>query len=581
MPLAMMRPLKRGRSMSEPARASAKLRLALLAVILAACGLVATTWHEFGHTWDEPEHIAAGMALLDRGHYDFDIQHPPLARLLLALGPYLAGARSQGKQPPDGRPEGLAILYGSGHYDLYLSAARAGTLPFLALLLVCTWLWGRRCVGSQGALLAVLFVATTPAVLGHAGLATLDVAAAATCLLALYALWLWLASGSWRNVVLLGLAAGLAIGTKLSAIPFVAVGGVGLVAARLLATRPGQSPFGGATGARRAAGVLLALTIVAVILTLAYGGRIIYLTDQTHRYNQALGYLFGYAGRVHDLAYSVAAHVPVPEAFQWLIGGIEAITVHNDNGHLSYLLGETRTTGWWYFYIVALLAKTPLPLLAFGLPGLALQAHTGWRERRAALLAPALMFLGLLVFASLYSHINIGVRHLLVLYPLLAIGASHAVLTAWRYLHSDARARRWPGPGLAALAAALAWQAAGIVAAYPDYLAYFNEAVRTPEHVLVDSDLDWGQDLRRLSRRLKELEVPRLSLAYLGTALLDREGLPPYELLPPDRPATGWIAVSALARIYGRGGYAWLDAYAPRERVGKSIDLYFIASPAR
>ena len=564
--------------MPEPARASATLRFALIAVILAACGLVASTWHEFGHTWDEPEHIAAGMALLDRGHYDFDIQHPPLARLLLALGPYLAGARSQGKPPPDGRPEGLAILYGSGHYDLYLLLARAGTLPFLALLLLCTWLWARRALAPPGALLAVLFVATTPAVLGHAGLATLDVAAAATCLLALLALESWLKSSSWRNATALGLAAGLAIGTKLSAIPFIAVGGAGLVAAHLLAGWPEQAPFGRASGARRWGGALLAVAIVGIVLTLGYGGRIIYLTDESHRYNQALGYLFGYSGRAHDLAYAVAAQVPVPEAFQWVLGGIEALTVHNRNGHLSYLLGETRTTGWWYFYIVALLAKTPLPLLGLGLPGLLLQARTGWRKRRAPLLAPAMMFVGLLAFASLFSRINIGVRHVLVLYPLLAIGAAHATLAAWHRLRAGMGAGR--AVGTAALVIVLAWQAFGVVRAYPDYLPYFNELVRRPERVLVDSDLDWGQDLRRLERRLAVLNVPRVSLAYLGTARLEGEKLPPYELLPPQRRATGWIAISALARAYGHDGYAWLDAYPRRERIGKTIDLYFIPSPA-
>ena len=124
--------------MPESARARPTPLLALALVTLLALGLAASTWHVFDQTWDEPEHLAAGLALLDRGHYVYDIQHPPLARLLLAVGPYLAGARSQGKTPPDGKPEGLAILYGSGHYDLYLTLARAGALPFLALLVLVT-----------------------------------------------------------------------------------------------------------------------------------------------------------------------------------------------------------------------------------------------------------------------------------------------------------------------------------------------------------------------------------------------------------------------------------------------------------
>jgi hypothetical protein len=123
----------------------------------------------------------------------------------------------------------------------------------------------------------------------------------------------------------------------------------------------------------------------------------------------------------------------------------------------------------------------------------------------------------------------------------------------------------------------ITWQVSTLVTAYPDYFPYFNETVSNPEHVLVDSDLDWGQDLRRLERRLAELKVPSVSLAYQGTADLAREALPPFVLLPPRQPAKGWVAISALTREHEPIGYAWLSSYRPVERVGKTIDLYFIA----
>src|SRR5581483_5406801 len=123
-----------------------------------------------------------------------------IVRMFMALGPYLAGARSFGTPPPDGVLEGVDILYSGGHYKLYLTLARLGTLPFLALLLYSVWLWARRCSVSPGeALLAVLLTAAVPPVLGHAALATLDVAAAATVLLALYAGQCWLSSGRWKD----------------------------------------------------------------------------------------------------------------------------------------------------------------------------------------------------------------------------------------------------------------------------------------------------------------------------------------------------------------------------------------------
>ena len=101
-------------------------------------------------------------------------------------------------------------------------------------------------------------------------------------------------------------------------------------------------------------------------------------------------------------------------------------------------------------------------------------------------------------------------------------------------------------------------------------------AVANPEAVLVDSDLAWGQDLRRLEHRLAELKVKSFSFAYLGTADLTRETFPKLTRLSPGQPTTGWVAITALARVHGGTGYAWLDSYAPVERVGKSIDLYFV-----
>ena len=549
--------------------------LALAAVSLGTCALAASTWHVFGHTWDEPEHIAAGLALIDHGHYDYDIQHPPLARLALAVGPYLAGARSQGKPPPDGKPEGLAVLYGSGHYELYLTLARAGALPFLALLVLVTYAWARRVLGPWESVLAAGLLATTPAVIGHGALATLDVPAAATCLLALLALQRWLDARTVGRALALGLAAGLAIGSKLSALPFLGLGGFALAACGRHPTRAG--PRAPPTATTRQ--LLLAAVVAGALLALAYGGRIIYLTDATQRYNPALGYLFGYAGPVHDAAYALAARLPVPEAFQLIVGGIEALSYHNHTGHLSYLLGEMRTSGWWYFYIVALAAKTPLPLLALGITGLALLARDGWRGQPQRLALPAL-FVVLLGFVSAFSRINIGVRHVLVLYPLLAIGAALALRRAWHAL-TAMRAGALTYAGTAGLSALMVWQLVTVARCWPDYLPYFNELIAAPRAVLVDSDLDWGQDLKRLSRRLHELGVPALSLAYQGTADLARESLPPFVRLAPDQRATGWIAITELARVRAPRRFDWLDAYTPRATVGRTIELYYIPLETR
>ena len=146
---------------AAPVTRIALARLSLAFLIIAACLLAASTWRTYSNTWDEPEHLAAGIELLDKGRYEYDTEHPPIVRVFMALGPYLAGARSFGTPPPDGVQEGVDILYTGGHYNLYLTLARLGTLPFLALLLFSVWLWARRLTRSEGeALIATLYTAS-------------------------------------------------------------------------------------------------------------------------------------------------------------------------------------------------------------------------------------------------------------------------------------------------------------------------------------------------------------------------------------------------------------------------------------
>jgi len=214
-------------------------------------------------------------------------------------------------------------------------------------------------------------------------------------------------------------------------------------------------------------------------------------------------------------------------------------------------------------------------MLATGPVGLGILARDGSRALDPWRMAPAAVSVAILAFASLYSHINIGIRHVLILYPFLAIGAAHLLAKAWRALR-HVKNRDWAGVGCATVLGLIGWQVSTLATANPDYLPYFNEAVANPEVVLVDSDLAWGQDVRRLEHRLAELKVKSFSFAYLGTADLNRETFPTLTRLPPGPTTTGWVAITALARVHGGTGYAWLDAYTPVERIGKSIDLYYV-----
>src|SRR5262249_42971423 len=194
-----------------------------------------------------------------------------------------------------------------------------------------------------------------------------------------------------------------------------------------------------------------------------------------------------------------------------------------------------------------------------------------WRRWTPAVCAIAMLA------ACMPARLNIGLRYLLPMFPLLAIVAGMAVVRLW---HSR--------PGRMVAICLLAWLGVASALAHPDYLAYFNEiAARAPERYLVDSDLDWGQDTKRLCRKLKELKVRQLHMAIHYSGDDSRLDLPPWEGLDPWKPVTGWIAVSftrlktcsyMVAAEQGKSepGFAWLDRYQPAARVGKSILLYHI-----
>src|SRR5713226_3210911 len=187
-------------------------------IFLLATLPIIGTYPVFSHTTDEPAHIAAGMELLDRGSFTYERQHPPLARLAVAVGPYLLGARSHGASYII--DEGLAILYTSGDYLQTLGAARLGVLPFFGVLVAITWAWAHREFGTVAGAAAALILVTTPPLLAHAGLATTDVPVAAACVSALFAFVLWLEYPNARRSAIVGAAAALAITAKLSAMAF-------------------------------------------------------------------------------------------------------------------------------------------------------------------------------------------------------------------------------------------------------------------------------------------------------------------------------------------------------------------------
>jgi hypothetical protein len=253
------------------------------------------------------------------------------------------------------------------------------------------------------------------------------------------------------------------------------------------------------------------------------------------------------------------------------LAGVRDVELHNEYGSNSYLFGESRRTGWWSFFPVVVGVKTPIGFLILACCGIfAIMRHfksRTWQQELTVLFAVEIMFV------CMSSRLDLGVRHILPIYPFLAVVGGYAVS------QFSVLARRTTNWVLVVPVILIAWVVAATWMVRPDYLAYFNEfAGKRPEKILAESDLDWGQDLNRLSQRLRELRVDHVSIGYFGTVPLAEAGLPPYSILSATVPTNqGYAAVSVrcLTLEYARdGSFAWLRGRRPVEIIGRSIYLY-------
>ncbi len=583
------------------------LRVAALALIVAVAFIrVGRTWSVFAATADEPQHIAAGVewhARTDRvQHEPWRTVNPPLARIAVGLGPYLAGMQST--------PWLRDALYTGPGYLRNLGLARPGILPFLALVIVLTWLHARRAYGEAAAWVAAVAVSCIPAILGHGGLATTDVAFTANFLLALLLLLRWIEEPTAARAALAGLALGLAGATKFSALvlPLIALFAVG--ARRILGPRPGtgkrllvQSPLV----------VLGALLVVWGVYRFAVAAPA--SLWQPAWVQDTVDACFP-SDRGRRAAHWLLAHrLPAPGA---VLAALGLCAQEAPGRSTSYLLGQLTQDGFPAFFPIALAVKLPLPLAGLALAGFVFALRVGERglrlrepvaggvgpsqgptvddrrgpaEARFRVLAPVLAIVVYLAMV-IPSRTNIGVRHVLPVMPLIAMLAGLGAVTLWQAARRRVAVR-------AATAAAAIWALAIPFAAAPDYLPWFNAlAGRQPERVLIDSDLDWGQDLLRLERELAQRRIDRIYIAYFGASEICRHALPHLTWLRPREPVHGWIAISQTFRhgidgSYYRDGnpcdraqmvgtfrpdttqYDWLDAHQPVARIGGgSILLY-------
>jgi Dolichyl-phosphate-mannose-protein mannosyltransferase len=543
---------------AQPAALNSSRLPAILALasVLVATLLIFWSYAQLGQTWDESAHIGTGMEWLSRGVYTLDPIDPPLPRVSTAVGPYLLGIRSFGNRNP--WDEGNLILDAQGNQRLHtvLTAARLGILPYFLIAAFLTWRITRRWLGPWPAAVATFLFSTCPPVLAHASLATTDMAFVATFLFAIDAIWLAFQDPKPWRCALAGLGFGLACIAKLSAFPYLALCGF----AFLVYVFWTKKLF------PRALAWLVFSVAAAVTIWAGYHFSVGTLASDNVKSQHTVEHALQKFGPARGAVAAVIDHLPAYQYFQ----GLRIAQRMKQSPPPGYLFGQVYYGGRWYFFLLILLLKTPIPFMLLVVPGFVLAIRRFASKHDGFALVPLAGIIFPILVATM-SHINLGVRHVLVVYPFFAMLAALTALELYKRFYASRKIAQ------AAVVILLGWQLVSCLRVAPDFLTYFIEPVSSRGgYIAIDSDYDWGQDLFRLRDKLHSLNASDVAIAYSGSADLNSYDLPGWRKLEPGQQVTGWVAISETMVYAHPDQYGWLSQYQPIGQAGKTFRIYHI-----
>ncbi|MEN8181892.1 MAG: glycosyltransferase family 39 protein [Myxococcota bacterium] len=501
-------------------------------------------------TIDEPHYMGTGVYLWQTGDYHFErilLYHPPLAHHLASLPLLLFDL--------DGLPASPAVaeaLVARGSVDR-TTLRIASRIPFILLSCwgaILLFFWAREVAGSASGLLAAFLASMSPALMAHGSLAHSDVAVGVLYFQTLYLFWRWSMQPTGLRVVLCGISLGLALLSKHSAILLLPTLALLLGWSVFLPRRPpeGDPRIGPETLGPRllwaaGAGVTL-LGLAVVVIWLGYGGS--FAWTESPRW----------------------PGVQLPGWAQPFLVYLDARAAHRS----GFLLGELAPNIYgWKFFPLAFAIKTPVGILLLLL--LALVTLSRFPSPLGRFLGvPCLVLLGTLFFVI---NAPMGLRYMLPLDLLILL------LIATQL---GPRAGSWMR---ATVFGACLWTAGASLWIHPHHLAYFNELIGGPargHHYVLDSNLDWGQDLSSLARYLQSRGNPPVSLAYFGAESPAVYGIRARQLEGCE-PVGGIVAISVNVwkGLYASpspllapvpGCYDWLRGHEPVARPGYSILVY-------
>src|SRR6185369_12737738 len=455
-------------------------------------------------TWDEGDHIFAGYMSLK--HHDFGLnpEHPPLVKMVAAVPLRSMNLREPQLQNRFFKTE--AYLSGrdfifQNDFESVIFRARAFVSIFAVLTALLAFFTAREMFGKGAGFITLILLVFEPNFPAHGAIVATDIGAACCLLASIYAFYRYVKAPSWGRIAVLGLAVGIFFITKHSAVLLPAM--LVLLAITEILRRRVSPDETRLHQALRFVGVfVIAGLIAAAIMWTCYGFRYS-ARPAGMQINPPLESTLGNLSPLEGKAITKAAHWKLlPES--WLYGLADVRSVANV--WPSYMFGKVYAHGVWFYFPVAFVIKATLTTLIF-LPLIVYAIATGklrgWREILFLSLPPLLYFC-----ISMTSKLNIGVRHILLVFIFLLVLAGGA---AWSLICKD---RRWAWP----IGALILFHVISSLRAFPtSYIAYANELWGGPTNIhkyLTDSTTDWGQQLKAVKRYVDERGIQQCWFAY-------------------------------------------------------------------
>ncbi|MEK7629645.1 MAG: glycosyltransferase family 39 protein [Patescibacteria group bacterium] len=557
-------------------------------IIISALALAIFSVKGDSVTTDESPHVTAGYSYLTQQDMRLNPEHPPLMKDIAAI-PLLFEKINFDSEHYSWKTDingqwtfGTHFLYESGNNpDKIIFSARLAVMLIFLLLGIMVYIWTKERYGAKAGLLSLFLTVFSPNIIANGRYVTTDVAAAFGFILGSYFFVKFINNQTKRNLIYAGLAFGIAQLLKFSLIIliplFVFTGFVYWLVSKKISF------------SRLILSLVSIFTIGYLLVWPVYAFHVWKYPIERQKTDTRFT-LRSYPIKPAANLVIWATDKPLLRPYAQYSLGLLMVFQRTGGGNTTYFMGDVASSAWKSYFPTVYALKETIPALTLIFIALLLgikKLSQNWSNKSKYLSDNFTEFVWLSFIAiywalSIKGNLNIGVRHVLPTFPFI-------------YMLTAGQISSWIKTGLKPIKVLVVciltvWLGMETLSTYPYYLSYYNELAGGPDNgykYAVDSNLDWGQDLKRLTQYVNENNIDKIKLEYFGGGNPQYYLGNKYEKFDPNNVSQrhGWIAVSATALQAGRATatkgfqgdttfYKWIDSYTPVTKIGYSIFVY-------